>query len=180
VPYETTQSHGLNYVTNKLGGMCIADQTLVTKGVPPRVTAFTGIAAEDAGGLPADNLSPPALALPTARSAETDRGSRGYGIFWDSAEGREIDGSRTFILMSAGESVSRAWGRRPRSKTTDVLFPSFSAPAPVTPASDSFLAVNISEFPRNPYVQQWSLSVSASWVRHQAGGELYREQGTHL
>jgi hypothetical protein len=51
----------------------------------------------------------------------------------------------------------------------------------VTPAADSFLAVNISEFPRNPYVQQWSLSIQRELTSNTKLEVSYiGNKGTHL
>jgi hypothetical protein len=182
VPYETHNHMGWNDVTNKLGGMCIADQTLVTKGVAPDGNGFYRYCGRRN---PVDSpLTPFAPRFgfayrPFGGDKTVVRG--GYGIFWDSAEGREIDGSADIYPYVSRGIGFQSLGQKTPFQTTDVLFPSFSAPAPVTPASDSFLAVNISEFPRNPYVQQWSLS-----IQRQLGSNTKLEvsyignKGTHL
>src|SRR6266481_5805896 len=44
-------------------------------------------------------------------------------------------------------------------KVSDQLFIPNNTISPVTPAQSTFIAVIISETPKNPYVQQWTLSV---------------------
>ena len=51
-------------------------------------------------------------------------------------------------------------------QTTDQLWPSFGTIAPVTPADNTFLAVIISEKPKNPFVEQWTLSVERELARN--------------
>jgi len=182
VPYETHNHMGWNDVTNKLGGMCIADQTLVTKGVAPDGNGFYRYCGRRT---PIDSpLTPFAPRFgfayrPFGGDKTVIRG--GYGIFWDSAEGREIDGSADIYPYVSRGAGSQSLGQKTPFQTTDTLFPSFSAPAPVTPAADSFLAVNISEFPRNPYVQQWSLSIQRELTSNTKLEVSYiGNKGTHL
>jgi hypothetical protein len=180
VPFETNNRIGWNDATNKLGGMCIADQTLVSKGIAPDGNGFYRYCGKNR---PIDNpLTPFAPRIgfayrPFGGDKTVIRG--GYGIFWDSAEGREIDGSSDiYPYVSRGQFIQSVGEKL---QTTDSLFPSFSNPGPVTPAANSFLAVNISESPRNPYVQQWSFS-----VQRQIGSDTKLEvnyignKGTHL
>ena len=182
VPFETNNRMGWNDVTNKLGGMCIADQSLVSKGIAPDGNGFYRYCGKNR---PVDNpLTPFAPRVgfayrPFNGDKTVIRG--GYGIFWDSAEGREIDGSSDiYPYVSRGQFIQSV-GQSQKLQTTDSLFPTFSNPGPVTPAANSFLAVNISESPRNPYVQQWSLS-----VQRQIGSDTKLEvnyignKGTHL
>jgi len=106
----------------------------------------------------------------------------GYGIFFDSAEGREIDDSGDIYpyevrstLTPSSQPVASA------PKLTDQLFPAFTTIAPVTPADLSFIAVIISEQPRNPYVQQWSLSVQRELAANTTLEVNYiGNKGTHL
>jgi len=182
VPYETNNRMGWWDVTNPLGGMCIADPTLVTKGIAPPGNGFYRYCGKNR---PIDNpMKPFAPRLgfafrPFHGDKTVVRG--GYGLFWDSAEGREIDGSADIYPYVSRGSFFQTQGQVAPLQTTDALFPSFSNPGPVTPAADSFLAVNISEAPRNPYVQQWSLS-----IQHQLTANTKLEvnyignKGTHL
>ena len=86
----------------------------------------------------------------------------GYGVFYDSAEGREIDGSADIYPYVSRGSYPQSIGQLTPLQTTDSLFPVFSNPGPVTPAANSFIAVIISENPKDPYVQQWSLGAQRS------------------
>ena len=81
----------------------------------------------------------------------------GYGVFFDSAEGREIDGAAdVYPYVSRGNYI-QSLGQPTPLQTSDALFPSFAAPGVATPAANTFLAVSQSPQPRNPYMQQWSL-----------------------
>jgi hypothetical protein len=182
VPYETNNHMGWWDVTNTLGGMCIADQTLVTNGIAPPGNGFYRYCGKNR---PIDNpLTPFAPRVgfayrPFGGDKTVVRG--GYGLFWDSAEGREIDGSADIYPYVSRGAGSQSANQATPLTTTDTLFPNFTNPGPVTPAANSFLAVNISEAPRNPYVQQWSLS-----VQRQIGWNTKLEvnyignKGTHL
>ena len=86
----------------------------------------------------------------------------GYGVFYDSAEGREIDGSADIYPYVSRGNYPQSIGQLTPLQTTDSLFPVFSNPGPVTPAANSFIAVIISENPKDPYVQQWSLGAQRS------------------
>ena len=83
-------------------------------------------------------------------------------MFYDSAEGREIDGSADIYPYVSRGSYPQSIGQLTPLQTTDALFPVFSNPGPVTPAANSFIAVIISENPKDPYVQQWSLGAQRS------------------
>ncbi len=182
VPYETNNHMGWNDVTNKLGGMCIADQSLVEKGIAPPGNGFYRYCGRNT---PVDSsLLPFAPRVgfafrPFGGDKTVVRG--GYGFFWDSAEGREIDGSADIYPYVSRGTYSQTANQVAALQTTDRLFPSFSNPGPVTPAANSFLAVNISESPRNPYVQQWSLSIQrqiTSNTKLEVG--YIGNKGTHL
>jgi hypothetical protein len=103
----------------------------------------------------------------------------GYGLFYDSAEGREIDGSADiYPYVSRGnytQSITTT-----ALQTTDVLFPSFAG-GPVTAAANSFIAVISSATPEYPYVQQWSLSVQREILKDTTFEVNYiGNRGTHL
>ena len=83
----------------------------------------------------------------------------GYGVFFDSAEGREIDGAADVYPYVSRGNYAQSIGQPTPLQTSDSLFPSFAAPGVATPAANTFLAVSQSPEPRNPYVQQWSLGV---------------------
>ena len=99
----------------------------------------------------------------------------GYGVFFDSAEGREIDGAADVYPYVSRGNYTQSVGQPTPLQTTDSLFPSFAAPGVATPAANTFLAVNQSPQPRNPYVQQWSLGVQRELLpRTTRGAQLHR------
>ena len=83
----------------------------------------------------------------------------GYGVFFDSAEGREIDGAADVYPYVSRNNYIQSVGQPTPLQTSDTLFPSFAAQGLATPAANTFLAVSQSPEPRNPYMQQWSLGV---------------------
>jgi len=182
IPYEQSNKMGWLDGTNALGGMCIADPTLVTKGVAPPGSMYRYCGRHN----PAPNsLTPFAPRFgfafrPFGGEKTVIRG--GYGIFFDSAEGREIDDSGDIYpyevrstLTPSTQPVASA------PKLTDQLFPAFTTIAPVTPADLTFIAVIISEHPRNPYVQQWSFSVQRELAPNTSLEVNYiGNKGTHL
>ncbi|PYY24651.1 MAG: hypothetical protein DMG62_01980 [Acidobacteria bacterium] len=105
----------------------------------------------------------------------------GYGIFFDSAETREIDNTGDIYPIIVRTALS------PNTiptlpKTTDQTFPPVTLHQ-VSPAKDggAFFAVIISEKPRNPYVQQWSLSVQRELASNTTLEANYvGNKGTHL
>ena len=105
----------------------------------------------------------------------------GYGIFFDSAETREIDDSGDiypFVVRASPDATVDPT----LPKLTDNMFPAVNLHQ-VTPAVDGsqFFAVIISEFPHNPYVQQWSLSVQRELAKNTTLEVNYvGNKGTHL
>jgi outer membrane receptor protein involved in Fe transport len=158
-PYETRNRMAWRNLNYAPGGLLVADQTLAAGGIT------------DGGYYQlADVRSPvnpdrfkvfaPRLGFAwrlTEDSKSVLRG--GYGVFFDSAEGREIDGAADVYPYVSRGNYQQSLGQLAPLQTTDVLFPSFEAPGVATPAANTFLAVSMSPEPRNPYVQQWSLGV---------------------
>jgi hypothetical protein len=158
-PYETRNRMAWRNLDYAPGGLLVADQTLGPGGItdgkyyqladvrspvnPDRFKVFS-----------------PRLGFAwrlTEDSKSVLRG--GYGVFFDSAEGREIDGAADVYPYVSRGNYQQSLGQLAPLQTTDVLFPSFEAPGVATPAANTFLAVSQSPEPRNPYVQQWSLGV---------------------
>ena len=83
----------------------------------------------------------------------------GWGIFYDSAELREIDGAADIYPYVSRTSLQQSVTQTTPLQTTDQLFTSFTSQGQATPAANTFLAVSMSPEPRNPYVYQWSLGV---------------------
>jgi hypothetical protein len=105
----------------------------------------------------------------------------GYGIFWDSFEGREIDGAADiYPYVSRGNYIQTADQVTPL-RTTNDLFPSFASLGPATPAANTFLAVSMSPDPKNPWVQQWSLGAQREIFRNTIAEVNYiGTKGTNL
>ena len=159
VPYETRNRMAWRNLDYGPGGLLVADQSLVDGGI------VDGAYYQFAGRRSPENpdrfkVFAPRFGLawrPFDDAKTVVRG--GYGVFFDSAEGREIDGSAdVYPYVSRGNYIQTA-GQATPLQTSDSLFPSFAAPGKATPAANTFLAVSQSPQPRNPYMQQWSLGV---------------------
>lgn len=169
---------------NKQGGLCYADKTLTTNGV--------------ASGLGYDGVTPvlrycgsnvphPGSKNPFAPRAgfayrlgdkTVIRG--GYGIFWDSSEGREIDDSGDIYPYSIRSSLAPATNANV-PKLTNNLFPSYGALTPFPVSALTFVAVIESDNPLNPYVQQFSLSAERELAKDTTFELNYiRTKGVHL
>ena len=100
----------------------------------------------------------------------------GYGVFFDSAEGREIDGAAdVYPYVSRGNYITVG---RPADAAADdgLAVPELRRARAATPAANTFLAVShVAASRRNPYVQQWSLGVQRELFReHHARDQLHR------
>jgi outer membrane receptor protein involved in Fe transport len=187
VPYEQDNKMFWFDRANPLGGLCYADKGLGTTDV----TGLGGPIAPDGNGFyrycgrnnpAAASKKPFAPRVGFAyRLGDKTVLRGGYGIFFDSAETREIDDSGDIypfvVRASPGPTTDPTL-----PKLTDNMFPAVPLHK-VTPALDGsqFFAVIISEFPHNPYVQQWSLSVQRELARNTTLEVNYvGNKGTHL
>jgi hypothetical protein len=187
VPFEQDNKMFWFDRANPGGGLCYADKALGTASV----TGLPGPIAPDGNGFYrfcGRNNPAPASKKPFAprlgfayRLSDKTVVRGGYGIFFDSAETREIDDSGDIypfvVRASPNPNVDATL-----PKLTNNMFP----PVPlhqVTAAQDGsqFFAVIISEFPKNPYVQQWSLSVQRELAKNTTLEVNYvGNKGTHL
>lgn len=158
VPYETRNRMAWRNLDYAPGGLLVADESLVDAGI------VDGAYYEYAGRRSPENpdrfkVFAPRLGFAWRPFGEQTVIRGGYGMFFDSSEGREIDGAAdVYPYVSRGNYIQTADQATPL-QTTDSLFPSFAAPGRATPAANTFLAVSQSPEPKNPYVQQWSLGV---------------------
>ena len=186
---------------NAGGGLCFADRNLETESL----SSLGGPIAPSGNGFyrycgrpnPADGSKKPfapRIGLAYRLGDKTViRG--GYGIFFDSSETREIDNSGDiypFIVRASPNpttdtSACVAQGNC-LPKLTDNMFPAvpLHQVVPLLPDGhyqdgSQFFAVIISEFPHNPYVQQWSFSVQRELARNTTLEANYvGNKGTHL
>ena len=165
VPFESNDRMGWRDLSNPLGGLLVADKTLVDKGIVGDQSYYKFAGRRN----PSDSskaVFAPRFGFafrPRADDKTVIRG--GYGVFFDSAEGREIDGASDIYPYVSRGNYTQTLGQT-NLKTTDTMFPSFADLGPATPAANSFLAVNIAPQPRNPYVQQWSISIQRLMARN--------------
>jgi hypothetical protein len=198
VPFEQSNNKMFWFDrANAGGGLCFADKALQTQSVP----ALGGPIAPDGNGFyrycgrnnPADGSKKPFAPRIGFAYRLTDKTvvRGGYGIFFDSAETREIDDSGDiypFVVRASPNPTADSpscgtTGNPPCTpKLTDQMFPAVPLHQ-VSAAADGsqFFAVIISEFPHNPYVQQWSLSVQRELARNTTLEVNYvGNKGTHL
>ena len=190
VPYELDNKMFWIDSQNTKGGLCFADQQLLTDGIAPVGNGFYRYCGRNNPKDPSYLTFAPRIGLayrPFGSTKTVVRG--GYGIYFDSSETREIDNSgdlypfviRTGLTPTTDATVP---------KLTNNLFPATNTLLPVAvgasggttfPAGGQFIAVIISENPVNPYVQQWSLSVQRELARNTTLEVNYvGNKGTHL
>lgn len=182
VPYETHNHMAWLDTTNPLGGMCVADPALTTDGIAPPGNGYYRYCGRRN---PADSEKKdfgPRLGF-AYRSFEKTVVRGGYGIFWDGIEGREIDGSADIYPYVSHLNLQQVAGQT-TYETTDQLFPNFTSISPITGGANgpnSFIDAIISERPKNPYMQQWTLSVQRELARNTTLEINYvGNKGTHL
>ena len=163
VPYETNNRMAWRNLDYAPGGLLVADQSLVGGGI------VDGGTTRYAGRRSPENPDRFKVFAPRLGFAWRPIGERtvirgGYGVFFDSAEGREIDGAADVYPYVSRGNYTQSVGQPTPLQTSDSLFPSFAAPGVATPAANTFLAVSQSPQPRNPYVQQWSIGFQRELV----------------
>ena len=184
VPYEEQNKFFWLDVNNPNGGLCFADQKLLTDGVAPAGNGFFEYCNRRAPKNPG-LLKPFAPRIgfayrPFGGDKTVVRG--GYGIYYDSFENREIDNSGDLYPFSVRDSLTPTTQPLTTApKLTNQLFPPYTTFTEVSPASATFIAVIESELPLNPYMQQWTLSVERQLARNTTLEVNYIGlKGTHL
>jgi hypothetical protein len=159
VPYETNDHMAWRNLDYAPGGLLVADESLTSKGV------VAGAYYQEAGRRSPENPDRYKVFAPRLSFAyrPTESGNTviraGYGIFYDAAETREIDGAAGVYPYVSRQTYTQTLNQTAPLQTTDQLFPSFSGGGVAKPAFNTFLAVNQSPEPRNPKVHQWSAGV---------------------
>jgi hypothetical protein len=154
-------------VKNSNGGLCFADPKLKTNGVAPGGDANSGPILRYCGSVPHPGSKTPFAPRLGLNYRLTDRTvlRGGYGIFYDSYEGREIDDSADIYPYSIRNSLSP--GSDPTiPKLSNQMFPVYDTLGPFPASTLSFIAVIESENPLNPYVQSWTASVERELSRN--------------
>ncbi|MGH9404725.1 MAG: carboxypeptidase regulatory-like domain-containing protein [Terriglobia bacterium] len=182
VPYEEKNKFFWLDGSNPKGGLCFADQALATDGVAPPgngIYSYCGRRSPKDPGLYHPFAPRFGFAWqPFGGNKTVVRG--GYGIFYDSPKGREIDDSGDIYPFEVRSSfIPQTQPTAP--KLTNQLFPVFTAIQPATPQDITFLAVIQGENPHNPYVQQWSMDVQRQLAPNTVLDVGYEaSKGTHL
>src|SRR5262245_37543998 len=180
IPTESNDRMGWRDLSNPRGGLLVADQNLVDTGIVGDQSYYKFAGRRN----PADaskRVFAPRFGFafrPFSDDKTVVRG--GYGVFFDSAEGREIDGAADIFPYVSRGNYTQSLGQA-NLITTNNLFPDFASAKVATHAANTFLTVNISPEPPNPYVQQWSLGAQRSLTRNTTLELNYiGTKGTHL
>lgn len=182
--YEASNHFFWLDTTNPNGGLCYADPKLTTDGVAPGGVAGDPV-LRYCGSVPHPGSKKPFAPRFGFAYRVSDKTvvRGGYGIFFDSYEGREIDDSADIYPYSIRNSLSPAGNAAipGNEKLSDEMFPSYSTLGPFPLSTLSFIAVIESENPLNPYVQNWTLSAERELARNTTLEVNYiGTKGTHL
>lgn len=166
-PYEAHNHFFWLDDKNTNGGLCYADKALSTDGVAPGGDNKSGPILRYCGSVPHPGPKTPfapRLGLNYRLTPRTVvRG--GYGIFFDSAEGREIDDSADIYPYSIRNALNPTTNSA-APKLTNNMFPAFSKLGPFPASTLTFIAVIESDNPLNPYVQSWTAGVQRELASH--------------
>jgi len=165
--YEAKNHFMWRDLQNPNGGLCYADKTLSSNGVAPGGDATSGPILRYCGKVPHEGPKTPfapRLGITYRLTPKTVfRG--GYGIFFDSAEGREIDDSGDIYPYSVRNNLVTTTNSG-APKLSNNMFPSYAALGPFPASTLTFLAVIESPNPLNPYVQSWTAGVQRELMRN--------------
>ena len=166
IPYDAHNRLSWLDTANPLGGLCIADPTARHRW---RRTAGQWILSLLRHQPPGQNRTTTTLPRALGGAYRIDNKTvvrAGFGLFWDGVEGREMDDSGdVYPYVSRQNLAQDQWSSKlPNDRSALAQF-QHHCPE-VTPAANTFIAVIISEKPKNPYVTQWSLSVERELARN--------------
>jgi hypothetical protein len=152
---------------NANGGLCYADPKLSTNGVAPGGDATSGPILRYCGSVPHPGQKTPWAPRVgiTYRLTPKTVFRGGYGIFFDSAEGREIDDSADIYPYSVRNNLNVTTNPG-APKLSNNMFPVYDTLGPFPASTLTFLAVIESENPLNPYVQSWTAGVQRELARN--------------
>ncbi len=158
-PYEVSNHFFWLDTTNPQGGLCYADPNLTTDGVAPGVGINGGPILRYCGNSPRGGQKYPFAPRFGINYRVDDKTvvRGGYGIFFDSFEGREIDDSADIFPYSIRNNLTPTTVAG-TPKLTNQMFPIHTTLGPFPEYTLSFIAVIESENPLDPYVQSWTLS----------------------
>ena len=152
---------------NAEGGLCYADPKLSTNGVAPGVGMDGGPILRYCGSVPHPGAKTPFAPRFGFNYRLNDkmvvRG--GFGIFFDSYEGREIDDSADIYPYSVRNSLNPLTVPT-INKLSNNQFTPYTTLSPFPESTLSFIAVIESENPLDPYVQSWTGSVERELARN--------------
>jgi hypothetical protein len=153
--------------SNAQGGLCYADPQLSTNGVAPGIGLDGGPIIRYCGKTPRGGQKGPFAPRFGVNYRVNDKTvvRGGYGIFFDSFEGREIDDSADIYPYSIRNNLTPSTVAGV-PKLSNQLFPSYSTLGPFPESTLSFIAVIESENPLDPYVQSWTLSAQRALAQN--------------
>jgi hypothetical protein len=152
---------------NTEGGLCYADPKLTTDGVAPGVGLNGGPILRYCGSVPHPGSKTPFAPRVGFNYRLTPKTviRGGYGIFYDSAEGREIDDAADIYPYSIRNALAPGTNSA-LPKLSNNMFPAYSTLGPFPVSTLSFIAVIESDNPLNPYVQSWTAGVQRELARN--------------
>jgi hypothetical protein len=165
--YEASNHFFWLDTTNTQGGLCYSDPQLTKNGVAPGAGYNGGPILRYCGKVPHDGSKTPWAPRVGMTYRITPRTvfRGGYGIFFDSAEGREIDNSADIYPYSIRNSLNPATNAGV-PKLTNNMFPAYTTLGAFPVSTLTFIAVIESENPLNPYVQSWTAGVQRELARN--------------
>lgn len=165
--YEASNHFFWLDTSNSQGGLCYADKQLSTNGVAPGAGFNGGPILRYCGRTPRGGQKGPFAPRFGVNYRIDDKTvlRGGYGIFFDSFEGREIDDSADIYPYSIRNNLSPTTVAGV-PKSSNQLFPAYTTLGPFPESTLSFIAVIESENPLDPYVQSWTLSVQRALAQN--------------